>query len=188
MNAIVRRFRFQKSDVEPLSTGEVLTETKSSQPVPMPRSTSGPHVVNPYQVNAVIEQRIPATLCFRELITGLSIVFVHSLTGNRELMWIAKGAAACWLELFLINDLPEARIITYGYDADVVNFWSMASQNTIGGQVQKLLSSLANLRDSTNTVGSRAIKWAAQSIPFNRAQDRLVTLQTVFHRKHNAAM
>ena len=41
----------------------------------------------------------------------------------------------------------------YGYDADVVNFWSMASQNTVGDHGQKLLSSLANLRDSTDSVG-----------------------------------
>ena len=93
-------------------------------------------------------------------------MFIHGLTGDRESTWTAKGAAACWLELFLLNDLPEARIITYGYDADVVNFWSMASQNTIGDHSQKLLLSLANLRDSTNTVGPMVITWAARLILF----------------------
>lgn len=84
-----------------------------------------------------------------------SIVFIHGLTGGRESTWTAKGAATCWPELLLPNDLPEARIILYGYDADVVNFWSMASQNTVGDHGQKFVTSLANLRDSTDTVGSR---------------------------------
>ena len=85
-----------------------------------------------------------------------SIVFIHGLTGGRESTWTAKGAAACWPEVFLPNDLPDARIITYGYDADVVNFWSMASQNTVGDHGQKFLTSLTNLRDSTETVCSLA--------------------------------
>ena len=56
-----------------------------------------------------------------------SIVFIHGLTGDRESTWTVKGAAAGWPESLLPNDLPQARIILYGYDADVVNFWSMAS-------------------------------------------------------------
>ena len=91
--------------------------------------------------------------CFPRLICSSSVLFIHGLTGDRESTWTAKGAAACWPESLLVNDLPQARIIMYGYDADVVNFWSMASQNTIGDHGQKFLTSLANLRDSTNTVG-----------------------------------
>ena len=37
------------------------------------------------------------------------------------------GRCGCWPESFLANDLPQVRIIMYGYDADVVNFWSMTS-------------------------------------------------------------
>ena len=54
---------------------------------------------------------------------------------------LLAGAA----ESFLRDDLSQARIIMYGYDADVVKFGSMASQNTVGDHSQKLLSSLANL-------------------------------------------
>lgn len=70
------------------------------------------------------------------------MVFIHGLTGDRESTWTAKGATACWPEMFLLKDLPEVRIITYGYDADVVNFWSMASQNTVGDHGQKFLSTI----------------------------------------------
>lgn len=81
-----------------------------------------------------------------------SVVFIHGLTGGRESTWTAKGAATSWPESFLTKDLLDARIILYGYDADVVNFWSMASQNATGDHGQKFLCSLANLRDATGTV------------------------------------
>ena len=96
-----------------------------------------------------------------------SIVFIHGLTGDRESTWTAKGAATGWPELFLPNDLPEARIITYGYDADVVNFWSMASQNTVGDHSAKFLTSLSNLRDRTNTVCLLVTFLAAQLITYH---------------------
>ncbi|KAL8697121.1 MAG: hypothetical protein Q9201_007298 [Fulgogasparrea decipioides] len=145
----IRRLRSQKNDVEAQSIDEGLAET--SQPVHT--SSLGLRVVNPYQVNAVID-----------------VIFIHGLTGNRELTWTAKGAAACWPELFLVNDLPEARIITYGYDADVVNFWSMASQNTIADHSQKFLSSLANLRDSS----TRPLAFVAHSMGGIVCQDALL--------------
>ena len=104
----------------------------------------------------------PAAFRLLALTGKCSIIFIHGLTGGRESTWTATGAAACWPELFLPNDLPEARIITYGYDADVVNFWSMASQNTVGDHSQKFLTSLANLRYSTNTVCLLAAIWAAR--------------------------
>ena len=126
-------------------------------------------------------KNVSATLCSQKLITGLSIVFFHDLTGSWELTWITKDTAACWPDLFLLYDLSEARIITYDYDADMINFWSMTSQNTISDHDQKLLFSLVNLRDSTNTVDSRIIKWTAQLISFNRAWDCLVMLQMIFH-------
>lgn len=92
----------------------------------------------------------------------LSIIFIHGLTGGRESTWTGKGATACWPESYLTTDLPPARIITYGYDADVVNFWSMASQNTIGDHSQKFLTSFANLRDGTDTACSMVLIKAAR--------------------------
>ena len=94
-------------------------------------------------------------------------MFIHGLTGDRESTWTAKGAAAPWPESLLSNNLPQARIIMYGYDADVVNFWSMASQNTVGDHSQKFLTSLANLRDSTKTVCSLAAILTAWLIFYN---------------------
>ncbi|KAL6717735.1 hypothetical protein ACLMJK_003820 [Lecanora helva] len=130
MSAIIRQFLSRKTEVEIQSTRAGLAKADR----PAPSSSLGLRVINPRHIDAVID-----------------IIFIHGLTGGRESTWTATEAAACWPELYLPNDFFEARIITYGYDADVVNFWSMASQNTVGDHSQKFLTSLANLRDSTNT-------------------------------------
>ena len=80
------------------------------------------------------------------------VVFVHGLTGNREATWTASGSAAPWPQALLPLDLPRARLLLYGYDADVVNFWSMASQNKVGDHRQKLRISLAYYREQTDSV------------------------------------
>ena len=79
-----------------------------------------------------------------------SIVFVHGLTGNRENTWTCNSTL--WPETLLPQEIPEARILAFGYDADVVNFWLPAGQNRIGNHAQNLAQSLANLRDRTETV------------------------------------
>ena len=44
--------------------------------------------------------------------------------------------------------IPDARILTFGYDADVDGFLSLAGQNTIHQHAQSLLSDLADFRSS----------------------------------------
>ncbi|KAH0429465.1 hypothetical protein CcaCcLH18_08385 [Colletotrichum camelliae] len=66
----------------------------------------------------------------------VDIVFVHGLTGNAD---------------FLKDDIPDARILTFGYDADVVNWWEPASNNRIGNHAENLLGSLTRLRERTDT-------------------------------------
>ncbi|KAL2056045.1 hypothetical protein ABVK25_003687 [Lepraria finkii] len=152
MSAIMRRLWPSRSVAEPQSTTQTMTKTDRPPPV----STLGLRIANPSQINAAID-----------------IVFIHGLTGGRESTWTAKGAATCWPELLLPNDLPEARIIIYGYDADVVNFWSMASQNTVGDHGQKFVTSLANLRDSTDT-STRPLVFVAHSMGGIVCQDALL--------------
>jgi predicted alpha/beta hydrolase family esterase len=41
--------------------------------------------------------------------------------------------------------------MTFGYDADVVHFWAMASQNCIGNHALKLANSLGQIRERTET-------------------------------------
>jgi predicted alpha/beta hydrolase family esterase len=48
-------------------------------------------------------------------------------------------------------NVPRTRIVTFGYDADIANFWAMASQNTIRNHAVNLANALAQLRERTDT-------------------------------------
>lgn len=77
-------------------------------------------------------------------------MFIHGLTGDRENTWKRDGVL--WPRDLLPKRLPQARIMTFGYDANVVSFLSAVSQNRIASHAQNLLSSLADARDETDTV------------------------------------
>jgi len=59
------------------------------------------------------------------------VVFVHGLTGNRETTWTHKKTRTFWPLDLLPNDLPNARILTFGYDADVIRVLDAASSNSL---------------------------------------------------------
>ncbi|CCA66627.1 related to tetratricopeptide repeat domain protein-Neosartorya fischeri [Serendipita indica DSM 11827] len=58
---------------------------------------------------------------FLEIAAGtdpiVDIVAIHGLQGHRESTWTTEKGV-CWLRDFLPFDLPNARVLTYGYDAD----------------------------------------------------------------------
>ena len=51
----------------------------------------------------------------------VDIVFVHGLTGNAYNTWLDKETGVHWPSKLLEQDIPESRILSFGYDADVVN-------------------------------------------------------------------
>jgi hypothetical protein len=65
-------------------------------------------------------------------IPQLSIVFIHGLTGDREKTWKTKSAAAPRPQILLPARVPNARILTFGYDAYVTDWRGMVSKNRIG--------------------------------------------------------
>ncbi|KAF2227930.1 Alpha/Beta hydrolase protein [Elsinoe ampelina] len=79
---------------------------------------------------------------------AVDIVLVHGLTGDRETTWTHRSTSCFWPEQLLPRDFPNARIFTYGYDADVGHMWSTVSQSRIGDHAQTFLTSLAHERDS----------------------------------------
>src|SRR5271156_1339560 len=93
------------------------------------------------------------------MFTDSSIVFVHGLTGNRETTWTDKSSKIFWPRDLLKADLPDVRIMTFGYDADIVHFWDMASQNRIGNHAQNLVNALAQIRERSDkvTLGNNVI-------------------------------
>lgn len=89
-----------------------------------------------------------------------SVVFVHGLTGNREKTW-THANAMFWPGTLLSQDFPRARIMTFGYDADVVRFWTIASSNRLDDHGKSLAYALL---DQRGQVGRRPIVFIAHSL------------------------
>lgn len=87
-----------------------------------------------------------------------SIIFVHGLTGSCLSTWTSKEGNTVWPKTLLSNNIPNARILTFGYDADVVNYWAPASQNRVREHANNLNHALCDLRDATETVSIETIR------------------------------
>ncbi|KAG9518626.1 hypothetical protein KCU93_g8357, partial [Aureobasidium melanogenum] len=85
----------------------------------------------------------------RESQTALDIVFVHGLRGHRINTWSSNNT--CWPRDLLPEDIKDARILTFGYDAQVAGFFSKASQASIFAHAEKLLDNLKNCRRNFET-------------------------------------
>ncbi|KAG8825901.1 hypothetical protein FRC17_008464 [Serendipita sp. 399] len=70
-------------------------------------------------------------LGFIELSAGqnpiVDIVAIHGLDGHREKSWTAEDGTM-WLRDLLPHKFPDARILTYGYDADTRSFAHTSTQ------------------------------------------------------------
>jgi len=84
---------------------------------------------------------------------AVDLVFVHGLTGHREKTWTADGTSGGpWPRTLLPRKIPNARILTFGYDARVTDLRGVVSNNRVGNHARNLLAALATHRedDSTN--------------------------------------
>jgi protein SERAC1 len=77
---------------------------------------------------------------------------VHGLTGDRERTWRVEGADGPWPAELLPPEFPNARLLTFGYDAYVANLRGMVSVNKIANHAMNLLTSVAAFRDRDDTV------------------------------------
>ena len=92
-------------------------------------------------------------------IVTASICFVHGIRGHPINTWKSKHAAGHWLENLLPQRIPDARILTYGYDANVVELGGLVSNNRMDNYARNLLSILASYRNADGNV-RRALRTA----------------------------
>ncbi|KAA6407760.1 MAG: hypothetical protein FRX48_08598 [Lasallia pustulata] len=78
----------------------------------------------------------------------VDIVFVHGLTGEPANTWLHTASGMYWPATLLSRDVPNSRILSFGYDGDVVNFWKPTSQNRIGNHALNMLGGLTRLREN----------------------------------------
>lgn len=76
-----------------------------------------------------------------------SIVAVHGLKGDVYRTWTAKATEpdekeVFWLKDLLPEEVPKARILAYGYDADPTKMFESASTNMIHHHAATLVSEL----------------------------------------------
>jgi pimeloyl-ACP methyl ester carboxylesterase len=81
----------------------------------------------------------------------VDIVFVHGLTGNAYNTWLHQKTGVHWPSELLGQDIPDARILSFGYDADIVNFWTPASNNGLSNHAENMVGRLVRKREKTNT-------------------------------------
>ena len=91
----------------------------------------------------------------------VDIVFVHGLTGNAYTTWFHTGSGVHWPRDLVKGDIVDARVMTFGYDADVVNFWTHAAQDGVSGFANDLLGSLAGYRTgmAVRALANQRLSW-----------------------------
>ncbi|RFU24235.1 hypothetical protein B7463_g12105, partial [Scytalidium lignicola] len=103
----------------------------------------------------------------------VDIIFIHGLTGDREKTWTAKGATAPWPQSLLPAKIPNARVLTFGYDAYVADWRGMVSMNRIGDHSMNLLTAVATCREEDDT-NNRPIIFVCHSLGGLVCEDALV--------------
>lgn len=74
------------------------------------------------------------------------MVFVHGLNGDPHNTWTAAKTKIFWPAqlLPLILEEEKARVLVYGYDADVTSFTDGASKDRIHNHAEHLVASLVS--------------------------------------------
>ena len=111
----------------------------------------------------------------------IDIVFVHGLMGNAYNTWLHKETGVHWPSKLLGQDLPDTRILSFGYDADVVNIWGRgpASSSRLSNHAESLVGRPVRERERSDTE-TRKIIFIAHSL------GGLVTEQALTHSKNSA--
>jgi len=129
----------------------------SLQRSPSPSSRAVPPAFSEGQVYGIREHYDGGTEA------SIDIVFVHGLTGNAYTTWLHKETKIYWPSALLKQDIPNARILSFGYDADVIGFWNPVSNSRLSNHAENMVGGLVRKRERTNTQ-KRKILFVAHSL------------------------
>ena len=103
----------------------------------------------------------------------VDVIFVHGLTGDRELTWTHPDARQPWPQTLLPAVIPKARILTYGYDAYVFGHQGPATTNRIGDHARDFLNKLVGYRQQSKSL-NRPLIFVAHSLGGLLCKDALL--------------
>ncbi|KAF7519720.1 hypothetical protein PCG10_009763, partial [Penicillium crustosum] len=106
-------------------------------------------------------------------ILRLSIIFIHGLTGDRDATWTASDATDPWPKTLLPPAIPTARVLTFGYDANVADWKGVVSQSRIANHAGNLLTALSTYRENDDT-NERPIIFVCHSLGGLVCEDALL--------------
>ncbi|KAL9623718.1 MAG: hypothetical protein Q9160_001948 [Pyrenula sp. 1 TL-2023] len=84
--------------------------------------------------------------------TSVDIVFLHGFTGDSQSTWLDKKSGVYWPKDLLPEDIPTARVLSFGYEADVTKLFGPVSQNTLRNHAENFINDLADKRADANAV------------------------------------
>lgn len=76
----------------------------------------------------------------------IDLVFIHGLKGDSYSTWLDTRSGTYWPVHLLQYDVPNARIMTFGYNADPVKGPGSVGQNDLRDHAYTLLGDLARVR------------------------------------------
>ncbi|OAL46213.1 hypothetical protein IQ07DRAFT_603591 [Pyrenochaeta sp. DS3sAY3a] len=117
----------------------------------------------------------------------IDIVAIHGLDGHREKTWTADNDVL-WLETLLPTEIPNARVLTYGYDSRTHSSEHLTHQ-TLYGHSMSLVSALSLYRRRTKTE-RRPIVFIAHSLGGIVVKSALIhsNMADVSHNEHLKAI
>ena len=83
----------------------------------------------------------------------VDVVLIHGITGHPYKTFVAENGVY-WPTQLLAQDISGARVLSFGYDADVAKFLGPVGQNNTREHASTLISDIAALRAEDNSVNA----------------------------------
>ncbi|KAH8746519.1 P-loop containing nucleoside triphosphate hydrolase [Diaporthe sp. PMI_573] len=159
------RRRHEGGSEQDAPAGTTDPDTETTRPLNTPNSTipnievayadPGPVATSSHSISIQKGPNLGLRVLYNppeDLPVAVDIIFVHGLTGNAYNTWCSDGRVTIhWPRDLLKTDIPDARIMSFGYDADVVGWFSPVSNNRVGNHAENLLGAVTRLKERTES-------------------------------------